>query len=183
MRQVLDVNILTDEATQKRVGWVSLVPTVLGCAAVGWGMASAGDGAQGPIGTWWAWFLAAVAAYAVSLPLHELVHALFFKALGPAGTKVKFGYQSGMLYAGCPGTKFASAQMLAVLLAPFVLLSVAYWALGQAFDLGWLALALFLLHGAGCAGDLYFAWLLCRRPEADQVEDTETGIRLWSSGE
>jgi len=181
MRQVLDVNILTDTATQKRVGWISLVPLVPGMAVLGWGVASVIDAGHPVLGEWWLWLLALAVAYVVSLPLHELVHALFFKLFGPAGTKVTFGYQSGMLYAGCPGTKYTSGQMTVVLLAPFVALSIAYWALGQALDLGVLALCLFLLHGSGCAGDLYFTWLLCRHPEADLVEDTANGIRLWNS--
>ena len=180
MRQVLDVNILTDEATQKRVGLISLLPLVLGCLTCGWGIAAASD-AGTLLSTWWAWLLAAVALYAISLPVHELVHGLLFKAFGPAGTKVKFGYQNGMLYAGCPGVRFAAWKMTLILLAPFVVLSVTYVLLGQVFGEGVLALCLVLLHGSGCAGDFYFAWLLARHPEADLVEDTDQGIRLWST--
>lgn len=183
MQQVLDVNILTDTATQKRVGWISILPTVLGALVVGYGIGVAEDVGEGPFSSWLTWLLAMVVVYMVSLPVHELVHALFFKVFGPKGTKVKFGYKSGMLYAGCPGVKIAPWQMTVVLLAPFAVLSLVYLVLGLALGMGVTALCLFLLHAAGCAGDFYFTWLLARHPEADLVEDTENGIRLWNSQE
>ena len=53
---------------------------------------------------------------------------------------------------------------------------------GSLLGLPIMMLTVFLFHTSGCVGDFYFAWLIARHPEADQVEDTPVGIRLWASG-
>lgn len=177
MRQVLDVNILDDPAVQKMVARWSLPCAVAALGLVAFSVTvkildtSVGDALV------WALWLALL--YVVSLPLHELVHALFFKAFGPAGAKVTFGFKSGMLYAGCPGTFLRPAQFMVVLLAPFAVLTALYGVVGFAWNAPLLAWCLFFLHTSGCAGDFYFAWVIRRHPEADLCEDTPTGIALW----
>lgn len=187
MRQVLDVNILEDQATQRRV---TLLGLPAGIAAlilmIAMPLADRLGGGVGELQGFWAgsslgWAIALLAVYIVSLPVHELVHAAFFKLFGPAGTRITFGFKSGMLYAGCPGRRFSRGQMTAVLLAPFALLSLTYLALGALLGLPFMMLAVFLLHTSGCVGDFYFAWLIARHPEADLIEDTPVGICLWSS--
>lgn len=183
MREVLDVNILEDEKTQRKVAYIGMPAAVAAFAVLVWQLIAGllGGGAT-EAETFWGgglgWTVAACLAYVVSLPVHELVHAAFFKLLGPAGVRVRFGFKSGMLYTGCPGVRFGRHGMATVLLAPFVALSLVYLALGIALGLPFLALVSFLLHLSGCGGDLYFVWLIARHPEADFVEDTPAGIRL-----
>lgn len=178
MRLVLDVDILQDGETRDRVVHASLALLAVGAAGV---LALVLAGGFAPSG--WAWWAALVAGYLASLPVHELVHGAFFKLFGPRGTKVRFGYQAGMLYAGCPGTRLTRGRFAAVLLAPFVLLSLAYLAVGLATGDALLAWALFALHASGCTGDLHFVWLIARHPEADLCEDTDRGFALWAGAE
>ena len=179
MQQVLDVNILDDPATQKTVSLWSVPCTIAAVVlVVVAGVRAVLEASAGEALLWFGWL---VVLYVVSLPVHELVHALFFKLFGPAGTRVIFGFKSGMLYAGCPGVQLPRAQFAVVLLAPFVVLTLAYIAIGLVFHATLLAWCLFFLHTAGCAGDFYFVWVLMRHPEADLCEDTRTGIALWHS--
>lgn len=179
MQQVLDVNILEDSAIQKTIMYWALPATIAGLvlAGVGTGRAAA-DAGVGPALLWFSWF---VVLYLASMPVHELVHALFFKIFGPAGTRVIFGFKNGMLYAGCPGLYLPRAQFAVTLLAPFVLLTLVYAAVGIAFHAPLLAWCLFFLHTGGCAGDFYIARVLVRHPEADLCEDTTSGVTLWRS--
>lgn len=178
MRKVLEVDILNDAGTQRLVGRWGLVP--LGVGALGAAVLVLVGGAGAELETLgWCWWAALALGYLVSLPVHELVHAACFKLLGGRGTRVRFGFQAGMLYAGCPGRRFARGRFLVVLLAPLVLLTCVYVVLGFLGDAPLLAWALVWLHASGCAGDAYFAWLVLRHPEARLCEDTSVGFTLW----
>ena len=181
MRKVLEVDILNDADTRRRVGLWSLAPLgagVLGAALLA--LAGADAAEAGPEAFGWRWQLALTLGFLASLPVHELVHAAFFRLFGGRGTRVRFGFQAGMLYASCPGRRFARREFLAVLLAPLTLLTCVYVLIGIFCGLPLLAWALAWLHASGCAGDAYFAWLIARHPEADTCEDTSVGITLWS---
>lgn len=183
MREVLNVNIFDEGEPAQKTLMRATAWFMLACLAVG---------VVASIPLWRAGFkpgpndlvvfgLAVVLGYVASLPVHELVHAALFRLLGPRGTKVTFGFQSGMLYAGCPGVRMGRGRFVAVLLAPLVALTVAYGLLGLVFSFPWtplLALWLFVLHTSGCIGDLYFVALIMRHPEATVCEDTDKGIRL-----
>lgn len=175
MRQVLNVNILEDRAAIKRVTLLGLPAAIAGFGVLGYlaGAVLAGDSAMS-----WVWIVGVIVGFAVSLPVHELVHAAFFKLFGPAGTRVIFGASKGMLYAGCPGTRYARGKMTVILLAPFVVLTCVYVLVGVVFSNPLAAAVLVLLHTSGCTGDFWFAWLIARHPEATLVEDTNTGILL-----
>lgn len=180
MRRVLDVNILEDEAVQGTVVRWSVPAMVAGLLAVAWSLVSS-IALDGRLDLPW---LATVSVvYLVSLPVHELVHGAFFKLLGPAGTHVRFGFKQWMLYATCPGTLLPRNAFMAVLLAPFVLLTSAFLIAAAASGAWSALLTVALLHASGCSGDLYFAWVIARHPEADTCEDTETGIALWSTAD
>lgn len=176
MRVVRDVDILSDARTQRLVTRLSLA-TLAACALVGAALAVGGAWRVAGIAP----TLVALGAYLACLPLHELVHAALFLLLGPCGTRVRFGYASGMLYATCPGTVLSRGRFAAVLLAPCVVISAACAVVGAALDQPLLAWAVFALHGAGCAGDLYFVWLILRTPEATACEDTDRGMRLLAA--
>ena len=185
MRVVLDVDIFSEGTPHRealmRIGrWFTLACLALGVLASAFVdvLAGAWPASFGQA----AWLVGVVVVLsAAALPVHELVHAAAFKLLGPAGTKVTFGHAAGMLYAGCPGVRLARGRFCAVLLAPVVVLTCAFCALGALVPLGWAPLAavwLVVFHAAGCVGDLYFAWLIVRTPGVACVEDTECGIRL-----
>ena len=177
LRKVLEVDVLTDAATQRLVALWSVALLVPGVAHVA---ALVIVGGLAPAG--WGWWVALVVGYLVCLPVHELIHAAFFKLLGRRGLRVRFGCSSWMLYAGCPGERFPRRRFLAVLVAPFVLLSLCFLLLGTLGGAPLLAASLFWLHASGCTGDFYFAWVALRHPEAAWCEDTDRGFALWADG-
>lgn len=181
MRELADIDVLTDERVRLVVARVSLA-VLVACAALGVVLRAAGLGRglvgevarMGPI----AWAASLVAGVLVSLPVHELVHAALFRLAGGPGTRVRFGASSGMLYAGCPGLELGRAPMSVVLVGPAVVLSVALLAFGGAVGLPDLGYLWFACHLSGCAGDLYFVWRIWREPACTRVRDTERGIAL-----
>ncbi len=178
MRVVAKVDVLGDEGQQRGIARLSLA--LLGaCLAAAVALAALVPAARPRVV--WAFVLALVLGYLVSLPVHELVHGAAFKLLGGAGTHVVFGAAQGMLYASCPGVRFGRRSFYAILLAPFVVLSSAYLAIGLAAGAPLLAWCLFGLHASGCAGDFWLARAIVANPRADLCEDTKTGILLLAS--
>ncbi|MDW8742596.1 metalloprotease family protein [Streptococcus suis] len=123
--------------------------------------------------------------YFALIIIHELIHGIFFKVFCPENP-VKYGlkWKSGMAYATSPGSLYNRMQMLVISLAPFVVISLA---LTMLFALGLLSPIFYFLlatmHGASCAGDFYYAWLLLVkfRKEDICVEDTETGLLIYQA--
>lgn len=131
-------------------------------------------------GDWGAamWPLAMAALSAVALPVHELVHALFMRVLGGPGTRVSFGYQAGMLYAGCPGLVLSKPRFVVVLLAPTVLVTAALLGLGLVLGYPFMTLWAAVLHLSGCSGDILAAGTILRERACTHCRDTERGIEL-----
>ena len=131
-------------------------------------------------GDWGAamWPLAMATLSVVALPVHELVHALFMRVLGGPGTRVSFGYQAGMLYAGCPGLVLSKARFVAVLLAPTVLVTAALLGLGLVLGYPFMTLWAAVLHLSGCSGDILAAGAILRERACTHCRDTERGIEL-----
>ena len=173
MDVVEDIDILGDEAVRTRVATWSAVSLAATLALVAVPLAAGvGEG----LSLRWAVLLGVVSLAA--LPVHELVHALAAKALGPAGTKVSFGYQTGMLYTRMEGLVLPRARMTAVLLAPSVLVSTALLAVPWVLGAPCLGLALCGVHLSGCTGDIAMVAEISRHPEATHVRDTDCGIQL-----
>lgn len=133
-------------------------------------------------GDWGAalWPLAMAALSVVALPVHELVHALFMRVLGGPGTRVSFGYQAGMLYAGCPGLVLSRPRFVAVLLAPTVLVTAALLGLGLVLGYPFMTLWAAVLHLSGCSGDILAAGAILRERACTHCRDTERGVELLS---
>lgn len=131
-------------------------------------------------GDWGAamWPLAMVALSVAALPVHELVHALFMRVLGGPGTRVSFGYQAGMLYAGCPGLVLSKPRFVAVLLAPTVLVTAALLGLGLVLGYPFMTLWAAVLHLSGCSGDILAAGAILRERACTHCRDTERGVEL-----
>lgn len=131
-------------------------------------------------GDWGAamWPLAMAALSVVALPVHELVHALFMRVLGGPGTRVSFGYQAGMLYAGCPGLVLSKPRFVVVLLAPTVLVTAALLGLGLVLGYPFMTLWAAVLHLSGCSGDILAAGAILRERTCTHCRDTERGVEL-----
>ena len=131
-------------------------------------------------GDWGAalWPLGMVALSVAALPVHELVHALFMRVLGGPGTRVSFGYQAGMLYAGCPGLVLSKPRFVAVLLAPTVLVTAALLGLGLVLGYPFMTLWAAVLHLSGCSGDILAAGAILRERACTHCRDTERGVEL-----
>lgn len=126
------------------------------------------------------WQLVLIAVLLVaSLPIHELIHGLFFKLFHPKD-RVKYGYAQGMLYATNPGRLYKRWQFMVIGIMPLILVTAI---LAGAFLAGWLQAAVFILvaafHAAGCIGDLYFELLLIFSPVGSMVADTATGMAIY----
>lgn len=131
-------------------------------------------------GDWGAalWPLAMAALSVAALPVHELVHALFMRVLGGPGTRVSFGYQAGMLYAGCPGLVLSKPRFVAVLLAPTVLVTAALLGLGLVLGYPFMTLWAAVLHLSGCSGDILAAGMILCERACTHCRDTERGVEL-----
>ncbi len=131
-------------------------------------------------GDWGAalWPLAMAALSVAALPVHELVHALFMRVLGGPGTRVSFGYQAGMLYAGCPGLVLSKPRFVAVLLAPTVLVTAVLLGLGLVLGYPFMTLWAAVLHLSGCSGDILAADAILRERACTHCRDTERGVEL-----
>ncbi|AMB99995.1 hypothetical protein AWM75_08430 [Aerococcus urinaehominis] len=120
-----------------------------------------------------------LALYLVIILVHELIHAVYFWLFTKDKGQIKLGFKSGLAYATSPGSRYLWWQYLIIVLAPCLLLSSL---LVAAFQVGWLGAGLYLLlaaaHLAGCAGDLWYAWLVARYGD-QYYEDTTTGLRIW----
>ncbi len=174
-RVVREVNVLEDEGLRRQMTLGSLAVGAVGCAvSLAWALAP-GPSHEG-VGP--AWLLALTLVSLAALPVHELVHAAAFRLAGGPGTRVRFGREPGMLTTSALGTVLPRARFTAVLLAPMVLLSCAFLVVCATLSLPLLGWWLFVLHLAGCTGDLAMAWAIARTRGATRVEDCEFGIRL-----
>ena len=127
------------------------------------------------------WMVGLVTVSAASFAVHELVHAVFFKLLAPAGAHVTFGAnrETCMIYACAEGVVYSRMRYVAICLAPTVVLTVAF-ALGFAFS-GY-SLLCFLaagLHLSGCVGDWYYVRTILRDRRIVACEDTSFGVRFF----
>jgi hypothetical protein len=117
-------------------------------------------------------------AYAIVLPLHEVIHALAFALWGG---RPYFGAKLPLaLYCGAKDQLFRRNQYLVVGLAPLVLITLA----AIFFTLLAPGLAAYTLlatigNFSGAAGDLWSVYRLLRQPASVLVEDTATGYRAW----
>ena len=111
--------------------------------------------------------------------IHEGIHGLFFKIFAPQ-RPVKFGFHGYALSASSPQTKYSKGKYLWIGLAPFVLISLG---LTLATVVSWINPITFVLlasmHGAGCIGDFYMAFLVVKEKGHFLVEDTSTGMIFY----
>lgn len=184
MRTLGDIDFFGDDALRQRLvrasAWLLIGGAALAVAlsvVTGTGVI---EEMRALPGDWGAamWPLAMAALSVVALPVHELVHALFMRVLGGPGTRVSFGYQAGMLYAGCPGLVLSKPRFVTVLLAPAVLVTAALLGLGLALGYPFMTLWAAVLHLSGCSGDILAAAAILRERSCTHCRDTERGVEL-----
>lgn len=173
MQKIAVIDVLGDEALQARIMALSLV--LMGATAVAAVLVGLICG-LGEV-TWPWWWLGLAAGCLVPLPVHELVHAACFKLLCP-GCRVSFGVQGAFLYTRTDGVVATRGRMVAVLVAPALLVTGCVLAASLVAGSPVLAVLLAGIHLSGCAGDLIMAAASLREPRCTHVRDTETGIDL-----
>lgn len=191
MTVVGEIDFLEDDVVRGRLVRWSLALLAIGAlvgAALALSLAALGAGRVGDDPAWLlafdggarqlVWFALLVVAFVASLPVHELVHAALFRLFGGPGTRVRFGCQSGMLYAACPGLVLTRGRFCVVLAGPALVVSALLVAGGYAAGVPSLGLVAFTAHLSGCAGDLLAIWLAIRTPRCTHCEDTERGVRF-----
>lgn len=174
MREVADIDVLGDAALQRGIAWLSLA--VLGGTVLLAGLLALVLGGE-RLDVWW-WVALALGSL-VALPVHELVHSAAFKLLCP-GCRVSFGFQDAFLYTKTDGAVASRGRMVAVLLAPAVLVTAGVAAAALAMGCPLLAVLLAGFHLSGCAGDALMAWAALSEPRCTHVRDTDVGIDLLS---
>jgi hypothetical protein len=120
-------------------------------------------------------------ALLVTLPLHELVHAVFVFLFGGrprfgAGIKGAMPY----LYVTDPGRRFNRNRFLKVALAPLILIDLVALALILIQPAWSWAAVVFVVNTSGAIGDLWVVGLLVRFPAWVLVEDRTLGFAVWS---
>ena len=184
MRALGDIDFFGDDVLRQRLVRASVWLLIGGAALAVALSVVAGTGVIEEMralpGDWGAamWPLAMAALSVAALPVHELVHALFMRVLGGPGTRVSFGYQAGMLYAGCPGLVLSKPRFVAVLLAPAVLVTAALLGLGLVLGYPFMTLWAAVLHLSGCSGDILAAGAILRERACTHCRDTERGVEL-----
>ena len=180
MRRLQEIDVLGDEATQRRMlewSWALIALGVAGGVALG---IAAELGALDAEAVDLVWFVILVVVTLVALPVHELVHAAAFLLLGGPDVKVGFGFTDAMLYTSADGAMLPRARFAIVLLAPSVALTFAFALVCGATRMPLMAWWLVVLHIAGCTGDLALAAAVRVTPGCTHVLDTDTGTVLMA---
>ncbi len=118
-------------------------------------------------------FIWSIVLFAVSLPIHELIHGLFFRIFSSEKqTKVKYGFHKGMFYASNPGVIYKKWQFSIIILAPFVINSLLFLQLYVSGIEGSIVALAFIIHTGGCAGDFWYIYEILKKHAITHCEDT-----------
>ena len=179
MERIADINVLEDEGFQRRIVWGSVAVLVGGLLVGAFALVV---GVVSPERVSAGWVVALALGSLVALPVHELVHAFFFKALSRGECKISFGFEQFMLYTRTDDLVLPRARMIVVLLAPAVLVTAALFDVALACGCPVLAWLLAVVHLSGCTGDLAMVRDILSEPRATHVRDTSFGITLLGEG-
>ena len=161
------------------VAWyaLSLVPgSWLPCFEVGRVLASGFAGGA-------RWFIALAAGLLLPLALHELVHAVAFKAFAPKGSRVRFGanWKQGMVYACAEGIVYSRAQYMVIALAPSAVVTCVLLLIGICAGWPLWTLITVFAHLGGCPGDWGYVCHIRRDPSIAYCEDAAWGVQFYSA--
>ena len=128
--------------------------------------------------------LSLVAAFVLTMIVHELVHGTCFRLFGGSP---RFGmgvlFILPYIYTSSDGDRFDTRQMLVIGLAPLVVISTGTLMAARLWpSLAPYALVGFVTNLSGSVGDIWMAGLLRRFARLDEVtfEDRKTGIAVWT---
>lgn len=196
MKEIGSIHTFEDKAFLRWIARVAAAVLVSGVVVgvVWYGVASLVLPGRTPfevLGLWYREGLGGLAVWTASLlgvnlaalPLHEVVHAVFFKLFAPAGSSVRFGanWKAGMIYACAEGIVYTRRQYMVIAAAPSIAVTVAIAAVAVA--LGWPLWGLIgvTVHLSGCTGD----WGYLRAIHADAAishcEDTAWGVLFFGT--
>jgi hypothetical protein len=117
----------------------------------------------------------------LTLVAHELIHGLVMRL---AGAKPTYGviWNGLMLYATSPGHAYPRNTYVAILLAPFVVISTLVL-LGIVFlpTPTWLPVVMFcgVLNASGAIGDMWMTRIALRYPATAYIMDEKEGMRVF----
>ncbi len=136
--------------------WLLMLGLGLFGGAIGWLIGSASKDIADPqwLGAGWQLGLGILVFFVIVLPLHELIHAIFFKLLG--ASKVGFGYSTKglMVYAYAQRFVMRLRENALVAAMPFVLItSLLVVLLVSVPQLQFVWLLILVIHTLGCMGD------------------------------
>ena len=128
-------------------------------------------------------FFLTMILFALSLPIHELIHGLFFRIFAPSDnqTKVKYGFKHGMLYVTNPGVIYKKGAFSVIILAPFIINSFLFLLLYLVGVDGQIVVFAFVIHTGGCAGDFWYIYEILKKPAITHCEDTLKGVKFFVS--
>lgn len=120
-------------------------------------------------------------SFAITLFLHEGVHALVYKLF--TKNKVEFGFEFARIsaYSSCPDTFFSRNAFILNSIAPFLLLNILFFIL-TALTHGiicFLFMFMFICNFSSCTIDLYYAIRLMRFSKNALISETRAGITVY----
>lgn len=129
------------------------------------------------------WAAGVVLAMLLSFAAHEVVHALFFKVLGPRGAHITFGWnlESAMIYACAEGIIYSRRRYLLVVLAPTVAVTFLVGILGVGLGCNLAAWVICVVHLSGCTGDWSYARTIMFDRRIRWCEDTSWGVCFYDA--
>ncbi len=128
---------------------------------------------------WWVRILALLGGFALYLVLHVLLHGLCIRRL--AKVRPRYGFSGLFAYAGSAEAYFDRRSYLILTLAPVVALGFLLF-VGQLvvpWDWFWVFYLIQVSNIASAAWDLYFAWIVLRRPRTLLVQAVGVSITLY----
>lgn len=178
MRVADSIDMLGDARMQHTVlawSWALMGAGIVGAvllATLGpmWGLATEQVGPG--------WFALLACAFVAPLPIHEGIHALAFKLFSHGRAHVSFGFKDFMIYTTAHGAVLGRRAFETVLLAPAVIISLAFLVLGLCTRMPLLAWCTCAVHLSGCTGDLAMAREIHANTHATHVRDASYGIDL-----
>lgn len=199
MRKIADIRTFEDRPFLRRTSQLSLVAFAAGTvatlvAAVALTLWAPGSFDPELARAFWygggaasylLWIAEVAVATVLSLALHEVVHAMLFKAFAPRGTRVTFGanWKLGMIYACAEGIVYPRSRYLVVAIAPTVAVTLVAVLVGAALGHPVAGLLVATIHLSGCAGDWGYVEAIRRNPAISYCEDTTWGVVFYGEGE
>lgn len=124
--------------------------------------------------------VAAIAAIAIYMVLHELIHGIFMKRY--SGVKPRYGFTGMYAYAGSDAY-FDRKSYIIIALAPVVIWGVVLALLLVLLprEWFWLLYLIQIINLSGAAGDIYITYKMLRMPKDILVCDAGVSMRVYGT--